>query len=181
MDDSEIIALFRQGERDRAFNTLVRKYSERLYWHLRAMVQVHEDADDLLQNTWVRVWNALDTFREDSQLYTWLYRIATNEAISFMRKQNVRAFVCFTDKSDMIAGRIASEHSFNGDELQMCLQKAIAKLPPKQKAVFTMRYFGDLKYEEISEILDTSVASLKTSYHIASGKVEEFLKKNMDF
>ena len=181
MDDNEIIALFRQGQRDRAFNTLVRKYSERLYWHLRAMVQVHEDADDLLQNTWVRVWNALDTFREDSRLYTWLYRIATNEAISFLRKQSVRAFVCFTDKSEMIASRIATEGSFDGDRLQMCLQKAIAKLPPKQKAVFTMRYFGELKYEEISEILDASVASLKTSYHIASAKVAESVKKNIDF
>lgn len=177
MDEGEIIALFREGERDRAFNTLVRTYSERLYWHLRGMVQTHEDADDLLQNTWVRVWNALDTFREDSSLYTWLYRIATNEAISFLRKQRVRSFVTFSDRSESIAGRISTEGLFDGDKLQMALQKAIAKLPPKQKAVFTMRYFEDMKYEEIAEILDTSVASLKTSYHFASEKVKALIKK----
>lgn len=180
MEDSEILALFREGERDRAFNVLVRTYSERLYWHLRSIVQIHEDADDLLQNTWVRVWNALDTFRGDSGLYTWLYRIATNEAISFLRKQRITTALRLSDPSSAIAARLAADAGFDGDHLQMTLQKAIAKLPPKQKAVFSMRYFGDLKYEEISEILDISVNSLKTSYHFASEKVKEYIKNHTD-
>ena len=180
MEDSEILELFNAGERDRAFNLLVRKYSERLYWHIRNMVQVHEDADDVLQNTWLKVWDALDTFRQESQLYTWLYRIATNESVTFLKKAHLKATLSLTGYEHLIAGRLHADAHFNGDKMQLALQKAIATLPPKQKAVFTLRYFQELKYEEIAEILEISVGSLKTSYHYAAQKVEDFLKKYLD-
>ena len=180
MEDSDILTLFREGERDRAFNSLVRKYSERLYWQIRNMVQVHEDADDVLQNTWIKVWDALDTFRGDAQLYTWLYRIATNESISFLKKARLKAALSLTGHEQSLGNRLRADDYFSGDKLQLALQQAIAKLPPKQKAVFTLRYFQELSYEEISEIMETSVGSLKTSYHYAAAKVEEDVKKHLD-
>lgn len=180
MDDSDILTLFREGERDHAFNLLVRKYSERLYWQIRNMVQVHEDADDVLQNTWIKVWDALDTFRGDAQLYTWLYRIATNESISFLKKARLKAALSLTGYEQSLGNRLRADDYFSGDKLQLALQQAIAKLPPKQKAVFTLRYFQELSYEEIAEILETSVGSLKTSYHYAAAKVEEEIKKLTD-
>lgn len=180
MEDSDILTLFREGERDRAFNQLVRKYSERLYWQIRNMVQVHEDADDVLQNTWIKVWDALDTFRGDSQLYTWLYRIATNESVTFLKRARLKAALSLTGYERVLSNRLAADDYFSGDKVQLALQKAIATLPPKQKAVFTLRYFQELPYEEISEILETPVGSLKTSYHYAAGKVEAEVKKMLD-
>lgn len=180
MDDREILTLFREGARERAFNELMRSYSERLYWHIRNLVQIHEDADDVLQNTWVKVWEALDTFRGDAQLYTWLYRIATNEAVSFLKKARLKAALSLTDYERALGNRLKADDYFSGDRLQLALQKAIATLPPKQKAVFTLRYFQELPYEEISEILETSVGSLKTSYHYAAEKVEAEVKKLLD-
>lgn len=180
MEDSDILELFDAGERDRAFNTLVRKYSERLYWQIRNMVQVHEDADDVLQNTWIKVWDALDTFRRDSSLYTWLYRIATNESITFLKKARLKAAFSFSDYERTLSNRLTADVYFSGDKIQLALQKAIATLPPKQKAVFTLRYFQELPYEQISEILETPVGSLKTSYHYAAGKVEAEVKKILD-
>lgn len=179
MEDAEILELWQAGERDRAFNTLVRKYSPRLYAHLRNMVHIHEDADDLLQNTWVKVWDALDTFRGGSGLYTWIFRIATNEAISFLRKAKIRAALSLSSYDGLVAARISGDPYFNGDKAQKALQKAIAALPPKQKAVFTLRYYDEMKYEEIAEILETSVGSLKTSYHFAYEKVLAALKKEI--
>ena len=180
MEDSDILELFNAGERDRAFNLLVRKYSERLYWQIRNMVQIHEDADDVLQNTWIKVWDALDTFRQESQFYTWLYRIATNESISFLKKARLKATFSLTGYEHVMASRLTADAYFSGDNIQLALQKAIATLPPKQKAVFTLRYFQELPYEEISEILETPVGSLKTSYHYAAGKVEAEIKKILD-
>lgn len=180
MEDSDILELFNAGERDRAFNLLVRKYSERLYWHIRNMVQIHEDADDVLQNTWIKVWDALDTFRQESQLYTWLYRIATNESVSFLKKARLKAALSLSDYDRVLGNRLTADAYFSGDKIQLALQKAIATLPPKQKAVFTLRYFQELPYEEIAEILETSVGSLKTSFHYAAGKVEEMVKKIAD-
>ena len=180
MEDSDILELFNAGERDRAFNLLVRKYSERLYWQIRSMVQVHEDADDVLQNTWIKVWDALDTFRAESSLYTWLYRIATNESISFLKKARLKAALSLSDYERILSNRLTADDYFSGDKIQLALQKAIATLPPKQKAVFTLRYFQELPYEQIAEILETSVGSLKTSYHYAAGKVEEEVKKMLD-
>ena len=180
MEDSDILELFNASERDRAFNLLVRKYSERLYWQIRSMVQVHEDADDDLQNTWIKVWDALDTFRQESQLYTWLYRIAANESISFLKKARLKAALSLSDYERILSNRLAADDYFSGDKIQLALQKAIATLPPKQKAVFTLRYFQELPYEEIAEILETSVGSLKTSYHYAAEKVEAEVKKMLD-
>lgn len=180
MDDSRIIELYRQGERHQAFNLMVRNYSERLYGIIRNIVHTHEETDDVLQTTWIKVWNALDTFREDSKLYTWLYRIATNEALSALKKNRLRAFISLSDYAKEIEGALTVDETFSGDKLQAALQKAIAKLPPKQKAVFTLRYFDEMPYEEIAEILGSSVASLKTSYHYAREKVMNEINKNSD-
>ena len=178
MDDSRIIELLRQGEKRQAFNLMVRGYSERLYWIIRGILHTHADTDDALQNTWVSVWNAIDTFREDSKLYTWLYRIATNEALTLLRKNRLRAALSFTDYSAIVENTLAADPTFNGDKLQLALQKAIATLPPRQKAVFTMRYFEEMPYEEMAEILGVTESSLKASYHIAREKVLEKIKKN---
>ena len=177
MEDSQIIELYRSGEQRQAFNLMVRKYSERLYNVIRGIVHTHSETDDVLQNTWIKVWEALDCFREDAKLYTWLYRIAVNEALSSLRKSRVRATLSFNDYSTLIENRLKSDDSFNGDKLQLTLQKAIATLPPKQKAVFTLRYYDELPYSEISEILGSSESSLKASYHIAREKILEIIKK----
>ena len=178
MDDSRIIELYKAGEKRQAFNLMVRGYSERLYWIIRGIVQTHADTDDALQNTWMSVWNALDTFREDSKLYTWLYRIATNEALTLLRKNRLRAALSFSDYSAAVENSLAADVTFNGDKLQLALQKAIATLPPRQKAVFTMRYFEEMPYEEMAEILGVSESSLKTSFHLARQKVTEKIKKS---
>ncbi|MBO4572065.1 MAG: RNA polymerase sigma factor [Bacteroidales bacterium] len=178
MNDEQIIELYKAGEKRQAFNLMVRGYSERLYWIIRGIVQTHADTDDALQNTWVSVWNALDTFREDSKLYTWLYRIATNEALSLLKKNRLRAALSFSDFSAQVENTLQADPTFNGDKLQLALQKAIATLPPRQKAVFTMRYFDEMPYEEMAEILGVTESSLKTSYHIAREKVLERIKKN---
>lgn len=180
MEDSEIIELYRSGEKEQAFNLIVRKYKERLYWHIRKMVSDHDEADDLLQDTFIKVWGALETFREDAKLYTWLYRIATNETITSLRKSRIKSVLFPGDYAKQVAERVQSDPFFNGDELQMAIQKAIAKLPPRQKAVFTMRYFDEMKYEEISEILETSVGSLKASYHHAYNKVQEWVRNEIE-
>lgn len=176
MDDSQIIELYRSGEQRQAFNLMVRKYSERLYCVIRGIVHTHAETDDVLQNTWISVWSALDSFREDAKLYTWLYRIAVNEAMSSLRKTRVRAALSFNDYSSLIENNLRADETFNGDKLQLALQKAIASLPPRQKAVFTMRYFDDMPYSDIAEILEVSESSLKTSYHIAREKVLEKIK-----
>lgn len=178
MEDSRILEIYRQGEKRQAFNLMVRKYSERLYSVIRGIVHTHDETDDVLQNTWIRVWSALDSFREDARLYTWLYRIAINEALSSLRKTRVRAALSFNDYSSVIENSLRSDETFNGDKLQLALQKAIATLPPRQKAVFTMRYFDELPYSDISEILEASESSLKTSYHIAREKILEIIKKS---
>ena len=177
--DKELLAMFRDPSRKNyAFNLITRKYQERLYWHLRKMVISHEDADDLLQNTLVKAWTALDDFREESQLFTWLYRIATNEALSFLRKKRTRFFLPLVDVENQLENTLESDPYFEGDEMQKKLQKAILRLPEKQRIVFNMRYFDELKYEEISEILNTSVGALKASYHHAAEKIEKYLKED---
>lgn len=176
MDDNEIIRLNREGEREKAFNMIMCQYSERLYWHIRRMVTYHDDADDCLQNTFVKVWGALETFRGDSGLYTWLYRIATNECISFLKKQQFRNLFTGAEAADTLL----TDPLFNGDKVQAVLQKAISKLPPKQKAVFNLRYYDEMPYEEISEILGTSVGALKASYFHASEKIRKAVKEEID-
>ncbi len=165
-------------EQERFFNDLVRQYSEPLYWHVRAMVGSHEDTDDLLQEIFIKAWNALPRFRGDSDPFTWLWRIATNETISFLRKARVRAALTFST-IDSQAERISDPSPYiDGDKALRALRKAIATLPDKQRLVFTMRYYEELSYEQISEITGTSVGALKTSYHIAYEKVKEFLTTN---
>ncbi len=161
--------------RDKDFNSLVEQYSEQLYWHIRGIVGSHEDADDLLQETFVKVWRALPDFRGESAVSTWLWRIATNEALGFLRKKKVRAALQFQSLDALAERTIDNDPWFNGDEAERKLAKAIAKLPDKQKAVFCMRYYEDLPYEEIAAVTGTSVGALKASYHIAQEKIREEL------
>ena len=158
-----------------AFGEVVAHYSERLYWQIRKMVVSHEDADDLLQNTFLKAWNSIELFRGDAKLSTWLYRIAINESITFLNKERQKNNVSIDDDDSFLLNNIETDPWFDGDELQLKLQRAIARLPEKQRIVFNMRYFDEMKYEEISEILGTSVGALKASYHHAAKKIEEYL------
>ena len=165
-------------EQEKYFNELVHQYSEPLYWHVRSLVGSHEDADDLLQEIFVKVWNALPSFRGDSDVFTWLWRIATNEALSHLRKARVRAALRFSSFDEQ-AERISDpDPYFDGDAALRNLRKALLKLPDKQRLVFTLRYWQDLSYERISEITGTSVGALKASYHIAYEKVKQYLTES---
>ncbi len=162
--------------RELAFRHLISKYKERLYWHIRKIVLNHDDTDDVLQNTMIKIWNGMDSFRGDSSLFTWLYRIATNESITFLNQRKRRMMTSLNDENEYLIENLQSDDYFDGDEWQMLLQKAIALLPEKQRLVFNMKYFDEIKYEDMSKILDTSVGALKASYHHAVKKVEEYLK-----
>ena len=153
------------------FNKIVRDESEKLYWHLRRMVSSHEDADDLLQEVFIKVWAALPSFRGDSSMSTWVWRIATNEALNFLRKEKVRAALRFTSIDAEAERKILADPYFNGAEAERRLSCAVARLPEKQRQVFVMRYWDDLSYEEISAITGTSVGALKASYHLAQEKI----------
>jgi len=178
ISDREILDRFANVKtRNDAFNVLVRQYQQRLYWHIRKMVLNHDDADDILQNTFIKAFKALDNFREDSKIYTWLYKIATNECITFLNNKKKRFFVPMVDVEYQLSQNLETDAYFNGDRIQMKLQQALLTLPDKQRLVFNMKYFDDLKYEEISEILGTSVGALKASYHHAVKKIEEFIKQ----
>lgn len=159
-----------------AFEVLVNTNKERLYWHIRRIVLNHDDADDVLQNTFIKVFRNIDGFKGDSKLYSWMYRIATNEALSFLKKKSTKLGMSNGELQDRLMDSLQADVYFEGDEIQLKLQKAIATLPEKQKLVFNMKYFEELKYEEISEILETSVGGLKASYHLATKKIEAFLK-----
>lgn len=161
-----------------AFNLIVRKYQERIYWHIRKIVISQDDADDVVQNTFLKVWGGLSHFREDSQLFTWLYRIATNEALTFLKRKRTKFLLPIIDVEQQLANTIESDPYFDGNELQAKLQKAIIKLPVKQRLVFNMKYFDEMKYEEMSRILGTSVGALKASFHHAVKKIEKFLEED---
>lgn len=180
MEDAQIISMFAdERTREAAFSQLLTKYQQKIYWHVRRMVINHDDADDVVQDIFIKVWRNLEKFREDSQLYTWLYRIATNECITFLNKKKQKFNVSLDDDStSYLAETLADGQYFNGDQAQMKLQQALLTLPEKQKLVFNMKYFEDLKYDEISQILGTSVGALKASYHLAVKKIESFLKNN---
>lgn len=179
MSGEEILKIYRDGDRERAFNELVKSYSERLYWHVRNLVGSHDDTDDLLQDIFLKIWTALPSFRGDSQLFTWVWRIATNEAINHIKKQ--RILNIFSGGTETEAESLpCGDNTVDGNRAQRLLSVAVSKLPPRQKAVFNMRYFEDMKYEDISEILDTSVSSLKASYHFACEKIKTFLEKNTE-
>ena len=177
MKDSKIIEFLKDSKYESAFNIIVDTYSERLYWHVRRFLCNHEDTNDLLQDIYIKVWTALPTFRGESQVFTWLWRIATNEVLNHLRKQKFKAMVSLDSSIDILRKKIDDDPYFNGNELQRELHKAIQKLPEKQRIVFNMRYFDELKYEEISEITDTSVGALKASYHHAYNKIKEELNK----
>ncbi|MBL7967342.1 MAG: sigma-70 family RNA polymerase sigma factor [Prolixibacteraceae bacterium] len=166
--------------RELAFRYLVSKYKERLYWHIRKIVINHDDTDDVLQNTFIKIWNGMDSFRGDSSLFTWLYRIATNESITFLNQRKRKSLSSLTEENQYLADNLESDEFFDGDEWQMLLQKAIATLPEKQRLVFNMKYFDEIKYEDMSVILETSVGALKASYHHAVRKVEDFIRMNED-
>ena len=154
---------------------LVRGYQQRVYWHVRKMVIDHDDADDLTQETFIKIHRYIDTFREDSQLFTWIYRIATNECLTFLSKKKKRFFLPIGDVEGELTAKLDTASQISGDEIQMKLQKALLKLPDKQRLVFNMKYFEDLSYEEMAEITTTSIGALKASYHHAVKKIEEFL------
>lgn len=154
---------------------LVRGYQQRVYWHVRKMVIDHDDADDLTQEIFIKVHRYIDTFREDAQLFTWIYRIATNECLTFLNKKKKRFFLPIGDVEGELTAKLDTASQISGDEIQLKLQKALLTLPVKQRLVFDMKYFEDLSYEEIAEITTTSVGALKASYHHAVKKIEEFL------
>lgn len=160
---------------EQAFRKLMSEYKERLYWHIRKIVISHDDADDVLQNTFIKVYKNINTFKAESKLYSWMYRIATNEAITFINKRAKEKNIDVSELQYKLAENLEADVYFDGDEMQLQLQKAIATLPQKQQLVFNMRYFDEMKYDDMSEILETSVGSLKASYHHAVKKIESFL------
>ncbi len=179
LNEKELIAnLKTERNRGKAFQVLVKTYQERLYWHIRKIVMNHDDTDDILQNVYLKVWKNVDGFREDSTLFTWLFRIATNESLSFLQKKRRHSVVSMNDISDYLVETLESDVYFEGDEIQKKLQLAIIRLPEKQRLVFNMKYFDEMKYEEMSEVLQTSVGALKASFHFAVKKIEEFLKED---
>jgi RNA polymerase sigma factor (sigma-70 family) len=176
VEDSEILEKFLNVKtRDEAFNLLLNKYQQKIYWHIRRLVIDHDDADDLVQDTFIKVWKNLEKFRSDAQLYTWIYRIATNETITFLNKKKQRNNTPLDEVSAELAETLVASSHFNGDKVQLKLQQALLTLPEKQRLIFNMKYFDDLKYEEISSITGTSVGALKASFHIAVKKVETFM------
>jgi len=176
MSDHELMeSLRKENSRDLAFQELVLKYQERLYWHIRKIVLNHDDSDDVLQNTFLKAWKNISSFREESSLFTWLYRIATNESLTFINSRSRRSLVPLNDVSEYLKSKLEADDYYDGTDIQKKLQLAILTLPEKQKLVFNMRYFEEMPYQEMSEILDTSVGALKASYHHAAKKVEEYL------
>ena len=177
MKDKEIIELYSCGRHEEAFRGITDAYTERLYWHVRRFVCSHDDTNDLLQDIFIKIWTALPSFRGDSGLYTWIYRIATNEVLNYLRRQKVKSLLSFESISASLEQKIDEDNYFNGNERQRELHKAIQRLPQKQRIVFSLRYFDELKYEEISEITGTSTGALKASYHHAYNKIKEELQK----
>jgi RNA polymerase sigma factor (sigma-70 family) len=176
VEDSEILLKFGvEKTRNEAFNLLLTKYQQKIYWHIRRLVIDHDDTDDLVQETFVKVWKNLANFRSDSQLYTWIYRIATNESITFLNKKKLKNNISLDDVSSELAESLTAANYFDGDKIQRKLQEAILTLPEKQRIIFNMKYFDDMKYDEISEVLGTSVGALKASFHIAVKKIESIL------
>jgi len=179
LSDTELLIQFRDpATKEKAYTIIIRKYQEKLYWHIRRMVVDHDDANDVLQNVFIRVWKGLENFREDSQLYTWLYRIATNESLTFLEQQKKRAAVSLSGEESALSNKVKADQHFDYNKLEWKLQLAIQELPEKQKIVFNLRYYDEMPYEEMSKVLETSEGALKASYHHAVKKIEEYLKNN---
>jgi len=177
--DTDIINLYKdESTRNKSLELLIDKYQQKLYWHIRKIVIDHDDSDDVLQNTYIKIWKGLANFKEESALYTWMYRIATNESITFLNQKSKRNTTSLHPIEYQLSKSLESDNYFKGDEIQLKLQQAILTLPEKQRIVFNMRYYDETPYEKMSEILETSVGALKASYHLAAKKVEEFLTKD---
>ncbi len=177
INESQILQHLQDAKlREQAFTLLVREYQEPLYWQIRRIVLSHEDANDVLQNTFLKAWAALESFRGESKLSSWLFRIAVNEALNLMERQK-KTIRLDEDEEESIANQLMSDPYFDGDEMQIQFQEAIGKLPEKQRIVFNMKYFQDMKYEDISQVLGTSVGALKASYHHAVQKIISFFEK----
>ncbi len=178
-DDQELLLSFKDpATKEQAFTAIIKKYQEKLYWHVRRMVINHDDANDVLQNMFIKVWKGLENFREDSQLYTWLYRIATNECLTFMAQQKKRSSVSLSDVENGLSNQLKSDTHFDANKLEWKLQLGIQQLPEKQRLVFNLRYYDEMPYEQMSKVLDTSEGALKASYHHAAKKIEEFILNN---
>lgn len=176
-DDREILILFHERkEVDQAFRLLVDKYKESLYWHIRKIVLSHDDTHDVLQNVFIKAWQGLQNFRYDASLYTWLYRIATNESLNFLTEKSRRTYGHSESVSRLLEEQLASDTYFDGDAIQGELQRAILKLTERQRLIFNMRYFDEIKYEDMAQILECATGTLKATYHTAVKKIEEYLK-----
>lgn len=174
--DLELLEKFRNEEtKHYAFNLLVKQYQQKVYWHIRRIIIDHDDSNDVVQNVFIKIWKALDNFREDSKLFTWIYRIATNEAITFLNQKKKRFFIPIVNVEHQLSNSLENDVLFTGDRIQLILQKAILTLPTQQRIVFNMKYFENMKYEEISEVLGVTVGALKASYHHAVKKIEKFV------
>lgn len=177
--DEDIIEKIKDNKTvDYGFNLLMEKYQEKVYWVIRRMVIDHESSDDIAQETFVKVWKNLDKFKGESKLYTWIYRIATNEALTHLRKKKRRFFLSIGDVENELISTLEADTYYSGDEIQLKLQKAILTLPEKQRLVFNMKYFEELKFREIAEVLEVTVGSLKAQYHHAVKKIEKYLKED---
>jgi RNA polymerase sigma-70 factor (ECF subfamily) len=176
IDDKELLLQFKhEATKEAAFTCIIKKYQEKIYWHIRRLVIEHEDANDVLQNMFIKVWKNLNNFREDSQLYTWLYRIATNESLTFLDQKKKRSASPIGDDDGYLSNKLMADKDFDGNKLEWKLQLAIQQLPPKQKVVFNLRYFEEMPYEEMSRVLETSEGALKASYHHAVKKIEDYI------
>lgn len=179
MEEARIIKLISQTEsRQEGFRMVVEHYQRKLYWHIRKMVIDHGDTDDILQEVFIKVWDHLEDFRNDSNLYTWLYRIATNECLNFLKKKKRRYYLSLSNVSSELIHKIDHSPYISGSEIQIRLQKSLLKLPDKQRLVFNMKYFEDMSYDDISRITGTSVGSLKASYHLAVKKIEKYIQSD---
>ena len=177
--DVELLTMLADPKRKSlAFSSIVRTYQERIYWHIRKMVLVHDDANDVMQNTFLKAWNGIDSFRGDSLISTWLYRIATNESLTFLTNKRLKNLQSMDDEESLMFQNLQADSYFDGNEVEQKLQEAILTLPEKQRLVFNLKYFEEMKYEEMSEILGTSVGALKASFHHAVKKIEEFIKRD---
>lgn len=176
LQDLDLLHQYRNpATREAGYTAIVKKYQEKLYWHIRRLVIDHEDANDVLQNVFVRVWKGLDNFREDSQLYTWLYRIASNESLTFLEQKKKKSAVSLNDVEAGLSNTIKADKNFDANKLEWKLQLAIQQLPEKQRIVFNLRYYDEMPYAEMSKVLETSEGALKASYHHAARKIEEFI------
>lgn len=176
LTDEELVIQFKTtNSREQAFTGIVKKYQQKLYWHIRRMVISHDDADDVLQNTFIKVWKGLEQFKGEAQLYTWLYRIATNESITFINNKKRKHTEAIETEDSYLHNSLRSERNFDASQAEWKLQQAILTLPEKQRIVFNLRYFDEMPYEEMSKVLDTSEGALKASYHHAVKKVEDYL------